>query len=742
MILEHNRETYEEAKKMLLEHRECCVVAATGIGKSNIATEIIQDLGWNALIIAPRASIRDNWTDMPEKYNFAPTISTMTYQYFTRHYKSLYGFDAYIFDEAHHAGAPKWGAAIKEFRKELDTEFVLGLTADPIRYSDHDENNRNIIESVFNNHAVYGHDQKSAIEQGILPRAKYICAIYNIDEAFTKYEAMDLTDELRGRLNYTRTNCEAIEDILRNNIPKKVPIKGIVFVDSINNIDIGVRLARRAFPKEAIHYIHSNLSAAENAETLEMFRKAKSGFIVAVDMLNEGLHIEGINTVIMLRKTGSPTIYTQQIGRSLKANGENVSIFDFVRNDTSIKKVLARIDDTSKYYEEYKKKEGNGTNRRHINISDQFIVKDYATDILKVFEDINKYIKRKKLSIWTEEEDQILRDNYPTMGQNVYKLFDNKKTASSCKHRACKLGILSNNRLSWTEEEDQILRDNYPTMGKEVYKLLKNRTQDACRTRADILGLECNNNWSDDENKIFIDNYPTMGSNVYKLLPRRSRSACINHAKILNIKYNKYARIWTEEEDQILRDNYPTMGKEVYKLLKNRSIPSCLKRARRLELKYIKPKHPNAWTSEEDQILKDNYPIMGSDVYKLLQNRTKGSCLSRADILGISINSHYSEKEDQILKNNYPIMGSDVYKLLPGRSKSSCRMRAHALGITNKARWTFEEDQILRDNYPIMGIESFKLIPHKSKNGCRARVRFLNLYSNKYSSKRMKTRGD
>ena len=136
MILEHNKTAYEEAKKMLLEYRECCIIAATGIGKSNIATEIIQNLGLNALIIAPKASIRDNWTNMPKRYNFAPTISTITYQYFNRHYKSLYGFDAYIFDEAHHAGAPKWGAAIKEFREGLDTEFVLGLTADPNRYSD------------------------------------------------------------------------------------------------------------------------------------------------------------------------------------------------------------------------------------------------------------------------------------------------------------------------------------------------------------------------------------------------------------------------------------------------------------------------------------------------------------------------------------------------------------------------------------------------------------------------------
>ena len=682
MILEHNKETYEEAKKMLLKHRECCVVAATGIGKSNIATEIIQDLGWNALIIAPRASIRDNWSDMPKKYNFAPTISTMTYQYFTRHYKSLYGFDAYIFDEAHHAGAPKWGAAIKEFREGLDTEFVLGLTADPNRYSDLDEKNRNVIESVFNGHAVYGHNQKSAIKHGILPRARYICAIYNIDEAFTKYEAMDITDELRGRLNYTRTNCEAIEDILRNNIPKGAPIKGIVFVDTINNIDIGVRLARRAFPKEAVHYIHSKLSTAENAETLEMFQQSKSGFIVSVDMLNEGLHIEGINTVIMLRKTGSPTIYTQQIGRGLAANGKNVSIFDLVRNDTSIKKVLARIDEASKYYENEKKNEGDGTGRKRINISDQFIVKDYTTDILKVFEDIENYIKYRYINRpWTPEEDKIIIENYPTMGANVFELLDNRsKCACTC--RANKLNIKFEDE--WTPEEDNIIRENYPSIGSNVINLLNGRSKGSCIARAHRLGVYYNKNiWTPEEDKILKENYPTMGKYVSILLPGRSEETCLARASTLGIKYiERNTRKWTPEEDRILKDNYHLIGTSVCNLLTDRSREACKTRAKALGLKYTS----RIWNSYEDKILKENYPIIGENVYKMIPGRTRVACKSRARVLNIDREDKlWTEEEDQILKDYYPTMGSKVYTLLPNRTKYACQARAiHALGLKFK----------------------------------------------------------
>lgn len=50
-------------------------------------------------------------------------------------------------------------------------------------------------------------------------------------------------------------------------------------------------------------------------------------------MLNEGVHVDDINGVILLRPTVSPIIYKQQIGRALSANKKtNPVIFDIVLN--------------------------------------------------------------------------------------------------------------------------------------------------------------------------------------------------------------------------------------------------------------------------------------------------------------------------------------------------------------------------------------------------------------------------
>lgn len=48
-------------------------------------------------------------------------------------------------------------------------------------------------------------------------------------------------------------------------------------------------------------------------------------------MLNEGIHVDDVDGVILLRPTVSPIIYKQQIGRALAAGKEkNAVIFDIV----------------------------------------------------------------------------------------------------------------------------------------------------------------------------------------------------------------------------------------------------------------------------------------------------------------------------------------------------------------------------------------------------------------------------
>ena len=78
---------------------------------------------------------------------------------------------------------------------------------------------------------------------------------------------------------------------------------------------------------------------AENAEAsgaYNAFRQDESDhlkLLFCVNMLNEGVHVEGISGVILFRPTVSPIIYKQQIGRALTAGGNIIPlILDVVNN--------------------------------------------------------------------------------------------------------------------------------------------------------------------------------------------------------------------------------------------------------------------------------------------------------------------------------------------------------------------------------------------------------------------------
>jgi hypothetical protein len=73
-------------------------------------------------------------------------------------------------------------------------------------------------------------------------------------------------------------------------------------------------------------------SPAERDEVLGRLRSARLNAVFSVDLLNEGLDIPEIDTVLLLRPTESVTVFLQQIGRGLRlAPGkQGLTILDFI----------------------------------------------------------------------------------------------------------------------------------------------------------------------------------------------------------------------------------------------------------------------------------------------------------------------------------------------------------------------------------------------------------------------------
>ncbi len=114
--------------------------------------------------------------------------------------------------------------------------------------------------------------------------------------------------------------------------------KYIVFCASYEHLLEMRELAPEWFAKvDAEPHIYTAYSddPATSAE-FGAFKADTSGhlkLLYCIDMLNEGIHVDGVDGVILLRPTVSPTIYKQQIGRALASGGKKAPvIFDIVMN--------------------------------------------------------------------------------------------------------------------------------------------------------------------------------------------------------------------------------------------------------------------------------------------------------------------------------------------------------------------------------------------------------------------------
>ena len=627
--MSHITEFVDQSKQMLIEYGECCLTAATGWGKSAATTVILKHFNEDALVICPSHSIKDQWIKGVMEMSGVYNMSLLTYQYFTRHYMELLNkFKIVIFDEAHHMGSPVWGAAIEDFRRlSTNNPYIFGLTAETFRQSDGED----IAETVFHNHIVSAHNYEEAIRDGILPPATYVYAMYDtagIEEEFVVKDGdNDTIRDLKGRLMYTLQNRTKISTILKKHAPKAC--KGIIFVDNIMSVPIGFNLALEAFPNKPIRYIHSGLPRSEVDHTLEDFRKMKSGFIIAIDMLNEGVHVDGVNTVVMLRKTWSRRIYKQQMGRALSPKSKDVTIFDFVANYVSVAEAAQHIMDFGKF-------EGDGEGEGiKPNYSRQSIIHDYVTDIITILEQINKSIDNRRTP-WTPEEDEILKKNYSSLGvEEISKLLG--RTVSSCRNRAHKLGLKGEPINYWTPEEDEILKKNFEKLGRsKTSKLLTNRSAASCAKRAKSIGL-CykikSEFWTPEEDEILKKNYGKMkNTELHLLLENRSTSACVERAAKLGLRNADMHKPWTPEEDEILKKNYEKMSlEEVHNLLPYRSVFSCIARINKLGLCYRSVKK---WTPEEDELIINKYGKMTYEqISYYLPNRTVNAIAYRVSIL-------------------------------------------------------------------------------------------------------------
>lgn len=565
-LLEHNKETYKKLCDVLSENDKCALIQATGTGKSYIIGKYIEEHGSRILILVPSNSIGDAWEDLLSHVD--KEIDVVTYQMFSSKCEEYSDYDIVVADEMHHLGSEVWGNKFVETYSEKTEIKIIGLTATEIRYLD---NSRDMSEEIFDGIRVDGCDLKTAIQKGILPKFKYVSALYCDEDDYDEFmeNADKITDEelrkqLKGRLEICIENMVSIQQAIIENITDDYK-KIIIFLNGVKTKEEAMDVFGEVFPDANFYDVDSYKDRKLNRITLNMFRNDdKRAVLFAIDMLNEGIHVKGTDCVIMLRKTISPQVYFQQLGRCLSSSATKMPIiFDFVSNKSNLKR---------KYGSE--KIFRNFLGEKKSLRESLFVFKSYSTDFWDVLQSIEESIGFTCLS---EYEKNFIEENYQKLGMN--KTAMNLKRSTVCVYDYAKKMGLTKERHPYGEHEIVFIKENYLLLGADECAKKIKRTAQSVRVMASKLGLR-DARWYTDEEKEFIkNNYSRYGCKKCAEILGKSESAIFSYVSKNNIVSS--VRYWDESEDCFLKENFKKMtnGQMAQKLGRtNGAVKTRLKR--------------------------------------------------------------------------------------------------------------------------------------------------------------------
>ena len=229
-------------------------------------------------------------------------------------------FDYIIIDECHHAVAETYKKIIDYFKPE----FLLGLTATENRMD-----NKDVVE-IFDNNIPFELRLRDAIINDLIVPFHY----YGIRDELVDYNLSDSKERRLIAQMSDAGNCEFIYQQIEKHRKAGEKLKALAFCKNIQH-------ARMMAENLGEYYKTAFLTGSnKTGERIRAFNDLQSDskeleILFAVDILNEGVDIPGVNMVLFLRPTESSTIFIQQLGRGLRKypGKDYVTILDFIGNN-------------------------------------------------------------------------------------------------------------------------------------------------------------------------------------------------------------------------------------------------------------------------------------------------------------------------------------------------------------------------------------------------------------------------
>lgn len=290
--------------------------------------------------------------------------------------------DLIVFDELHRSGAKTWKGVVNQLIDANSNADILGITATPIRDTDHVDMMREIAtmvntysEEKLNTKQYLGYEMylTDAIQRGLVVEPQLVSfdfmlrdtdeyqeiveMIASEKDENKKKELIEIKEQIDDLIsgdteitehiknNISQKESEAIGKIIKDTIQKKDG-RYIVFLpqhsgnDNLSETQYFEQqeqkireLLSEVDENAEIYRLSSDDKKTENHRAITDFENSSSEHLkvmLAINKLNEGVHVDGINGEIMYRKIndGSTILYLQQLGRVIYSLDPNKHVLE------------------------------------------------------------------------------------------------------------------------------------------------------------------------------------------------------------------------------------------------------------------------------------------------------------------------------------------------------------------------------------------------------------------------------
>lgn len=231
-------------------------------------------------------------------------------------------YDYVVVDEVHHSAAGSY----REIFDHLQPRILVGLTATPERMDGKE------IRCDFNNRFAAEIRLQEALDQQLLSPFDYFCvtdASVDLSRIVCRGDMYDRNSLNQLYLENMKARFGIIQRALDRYLTDSRECKAVCFCCSIEHAERMARMFQE-------HDYRARAVTSRNSSELDVLSgqlaRGEINYLCVADILNEGIDIPEIDTVLFLRPTESLTIFLQQLGRGLRlADGKtSLTVLDFV----------------------------------------------------------------------------------------------------------------------------------------------------------------------------------------------------------------------------------------------------------------------------------------------------------------------------------------------------------------------------------------------------------------------------